>query len=382
MLMPFPPLVTPAAGISPDEMERQAHQLILAGHGSPGQRRLAAGKVLVIGADEIGAPLLSHLADTGVGQLGIADGSPLNPWDRYLGIPAPEASSRAVAWARALDRTHPSARIVPIETRFDADSAEETVNGYDIVACGAEDPARCQLADDVCAAAGIPLIWGSLSGTRGQVSVFWDVRGPGFRDMFPERPVAYFRGMAGSLKLVGSWLAVAMAAEAVKLLTGTGEPLVGRVMTYDALAATCTIAPLSRLPETRRPAQLTAAEPFYGLLSPQAAQAARESTISVEDLKEMLDSGEPITLVDVREPDEYDFAHIPGSVLIPKGEFMNADAVSRLPRDRRAVLLCRMGVRSAEVLAVVKKSGLQNAVHVGGGIVAWTERIDPSMPAY
>ncbi|MFE6159661.1 ThiF family adenylyltransferase [Streptomyces sp. NPDC056486] len=379
--MPFAPLARPESDLPEAEVRRHAHQLILAGHGAPGQRRLAAGRVLVVGADEIGAPLVAHLADSGVGFIGISDGSPLNPWDRYLGIPGEEPSDRASAWAHALRRTHPSVRTV-IEGRFDVTSARELVDGYDLVVCAGEDQARCQLVDDVCAQAGIPFVWGSMEATGGRASVFWDRHGPGFRDLYPEPPAPYFRGMAGTLKVVGAWLAVTLATEVVKLLTGAGEPLVGRVMKYDAMAATCVTVPLRRDTRTRRPAELTAAEPFFGLLSPEAAEAARESTVSAEELKALLDEGEPVTLVDVREPDEYAFAHLPGSVLIPQGEFLRGDAAERLPKDRRTVLLCRAGIRSAEVLAVVKRSGHPEAVHLGGGILAWAERIDTAMPSY
>ncbi|MEU2436618.1 ThiF family adenylyltransferase [Streptomyces rubradiris] len=379
--MAFPPLVEPVSALPDAEVRRNAHQLILAGHGLPGQSRLAAGRVLVVGADEIGAPLIGQLADLGVGFIGIADGSPLNAWDRHLGLPDDEPSDRASAWARALRRTHPSLGTA-VEQRFDVSTARDMVARYDLVVCAGEDQARCLLVDDACAQAGVPYVWGSMDATAGRVSVFWDRHGPGFRDLYPEAPAPYFRGMAGTLRVVGSWLAAAIAAECVKLLTGTGQPLVGRVMKYDAMAATCVTVPLRRNPATRRPAELTAAEPFFGLLSARAAEAARESTISVEELKALLDKGEPIHLVDVREPDEYAFAHLAGSVLIPKGEFLDGDAVGRLPRDRRIVLLCRAGIRSAEVLAVVKDGGHPDAVHLGGGIVAWAERIDPSLPQY
>ncbi|MGW1075440.1 ThiF family adenylyltransferase [Streptomyces sp. NPDC002537] len=379
--MPFPPLVQPLPELPDQEIRRQAHQLILADHGSDGQRRLAAGRVLVIGADEIGAPLIAHLADSGVGLIGIADGSPLNPWDRYLGIPDDGPDSRASAWARALERTHPTVRTV-VEDRFDLAGARDMVARYDLVVCAGEDLARARLVDDVCAETGTPFVWGDMNATRAQVTVFWEPHGPGFRDLHPASPAPYFRGMAGALKVLGAWAAVTIAAEVVKLLTGTGEPLVGRVMTYDAKAATCATVPLHRDPHTTRPTELTAAEPFFGLLSPEAAEAARESTIPAEELKALLDSGEPVTLVDVREPDEYAFAHLPGSLLIPKGEFMDGDAAERLPKDRRTVLLCRVGIRSAEALAVLKRSGHPDAVHLGGGILAWAERIDTSMPTY
>ncbi|MFF9143694.1 ThiF family adenylyltransferase [Streptomyces sp. NPDC014861] len=379
--MPLPPLARPATDLPTGEPHRQAHQMILAGHGSEGQRRLAAGRVLVVGADEIGAPVIAHLADAGVGTIGVADGSPTEPWDRYLGLPDEEPADRAAAWARALGRTHPAVRTVA-ESWFELPRARGLVRDYDLVVCAGEDPARCQLVDDVCAEAGIPFVWGSMGATGGRVSVFWDRHGPGIRDLFPTPPVPYFRGVSGALKVVGAWLGVALATEAVKLLTGRGEPLVGRVMEYDALGGVCATVPLRPRERVARPAEPTAAEPFFGLLSPAATEAARESTISVEQLRELLDADAPVHLVDVREPDEYAFAHLPGSVLVPQGEFLHGDAAARLPTDRRTVLLCRAGIRSAEVLAVVKRSGHHDAVHLGGGILSWAERIDPEMPTY
>ncbi len=243
-------------------------QLILAGHGSDGQRRLAAGRVLVVGADEINAPLIAHLADSGVGMIGVADGSPMDPWDRYLGLPdadpadPADPADRATAWARALGRTHPVVRAV----------AERA---------GSSRPARAN--------------W---SGT----TTSWSARGR-------TRPAASWSTM--SAPRGGHSLRVELHG--------------GRL-------------------RARR-------EPFLGLLSPEATEAARASTISVEQLKELLDADEPVHLVDVREPDEYAFAHLPGSVPVPQGEFLNGDAAARLPTDRRTVLLCRAGIRSAEVLA-------------------------------
>ncbi|MFJ8871542.1 ThiF family adenylyltransferase [Streptomyces sp. NPDC102473] len=379
--MPLPPLARPAADLPTGETSRQAHQLILAGHGSEGQRRLAGGRVLVVGADEIGAPLIAHLADSGVGMIGVADGSPMDPWDRYLGLPDAEPADRATAWARVLGRTHPDLRTVT-ESWFELPRAREMVQDYDLVVCSGEDPARCQLVDDVCAEAGIPFVWGSMGPTGGRVSVFWDRHGPGIRDLFPRPPAPYFRGVSGTLKVVGAWLGVALATEVIKLLTGQGEALVGRVMEYDAMAGTCATGPLRPHERAARPAGPTAAEPFFGLLSPEATEAARESTITAEQLKELLDEGAPVNLVDVREPDEYAFAHLPGSVLVPQEEFLHGDAATRLPADRRTVLLCRAGIRSAEVLAVVKRSGHHDAVHLGGGILSWAQRIDPEMPTY
>ncbi|MFF3764294.1 ThiF family adenylyltransferase [Streptomyces sp. NPDC001922] len=386
--MPFPPLVEPVEELGDIDVRRHARQLILAEIGALGQRRLKNGRVLVIGADEVGAPALGHLADAGVGVLGIADGAPLRTWDRCPGRPGPDGrpvpqDSRAAAWAAALRETHPAVTVVTHRTRLDAGTAEEVLRDYDVVLCASEDPARCYLVDDVCARLGKPFVWGGVDRLRGRVGVFWDAHGPTYRDLHPAPPAPYFRGMAGFLEVLGGWLSAALAVEAVKLLTGGGEPLVGRITEYDALSGGCRTVPLERDPAAVRPAELTAAEPYFGLLSPEAAEAAREHTISVDELKDLLDREVPLYLVDVREPDEHAFSDLPGSVLIPKGEFFDGGAaVERLPDDRKVVFFCRMGIRSAEVLAVARKSGHPDAVHLGGGIVEWAERVDPGMPVY
>ncbi len=378
------PLVEPADRLGEAETRRQAHQLILAGHGSVGQRRLKNGRVLVIGADEAGAPAVAHLADAGIGTIGIVDGTPLRDWDRYMELPARDGAdgSRAEAWCAALRAAHPAVEAVAYTARLDASNALEIVDGYDVVLSATEDPARCYLVDDVCARLGKPFVWGEMEGLSGRVGVFWDPHGPTYRDLYPKPPTAYYRGMAGTMPAVGAWLGVTMTMEVVKLLTGEGDPLIGRLMRYDALAATCGVEVLHRDPTVSRPVDLTAAEPFFGLLSPEAEQAARESTISAEELKELLDRRSDVCVVDVREHDEYEFANLPDSVLIPKGEFFGGDGLARLPRDKKIVFLCRMGIRSAEVLAVAKEHGHEDAVHLGGGIIAWAQRIDPDMPAY
>ncbi len=379
------PLVTPAAGLPDDDLGRLAHQLILAGHGAEGQRRLRNAKVLVVGADEVGGPALAHLADAGVGTLGIADGAPLCAWDRCLGHPPAAAlgSPRAEAWRTALSAAYPTLTAHAHTTRLDETTAKEIIDGYDVVVCAAEDPARCYLVDDACALLGKPFVWAGFEGVRGAAAVFWDPHGPTYRDLHPDPPAAYFRGMAGTLSAAGAWLAATLTMEVVKLVTGSGDPLIGRLIRYDARAATCAVEPVPRDPGRSRPDPLTAAPPYFGLLSPEAAEAARESTISAEELKALLDA-EPgrICVVDVREPDEYALAHLPDSTLIPKGEFFGGDGLARLPRDRQVVFLCRMGIRSAEVLAVAKRHGHPHAVHLGGGILAWAERVDPRMPRY
>jgi adenylyltransferase/sulfurtransferase len=176
--------------------------------------------------------------------------------------------------------------------------------------------------------------------------------------------------------------------EAIKVITGIGEPLAGRLMIYDALEMTYRSVKVRKDPECpvcgKNPTitELIDYEAFCGAVSEEAQEAASGSTISAQQLKEMLDADEKIFLVDVREPNEYEIVSIPGATLIPKGEFLSGAALERLPQDRRVVLHCKSGARSAECLAIVKNAGFSDAVHVGGGVLAWISQIDPSLPSY
>jgi rhodanese-related sulfurtransferase len=177
--------------------------------------------------------------------------------------------------------------------------------------------------------------------------------------------------------------------EAIKLLAGIGEPLVGRLMIYDALEMTYRQVKVRKDPECplcgKNPTQtelMEDYEAFCGAVSEEASEAVKDSTITATELKAMQDRGDDIFLVDVREPNEYEIVSIPGATLIPKGEFLNGNALEKLPQDKKIVLHCKSGVRSAEALAVVKNAGFGDAVHVGGGVLAWVKQIDPSLPSY
>jgi adenylyltransferase/sulfurtransferase len=176
--------------------------------------------------------------------------------------------------------------------------------------------------------------------------------------------------------------------EAIKLITGIGEPLAGRLMIYDALEMTYRTVKVNKDPECavcgKNPTvtELIDYDAFCGAISEEAADAAAGSTISAKDLKEWMDRGENIYVVDVREPNEYEIVSIPGATLIPKGEFLSGAALEKLPQDKRLVLHCKSGARSAECLAIVKNAGFSDAVHVGGGVLAWVNQIDPSLPTY
>ena len=176
--------------------------------------------------------------------------------------------------------------------------------------------------------------------------------------------------------------------EAIKLLTGIGEPLVGRLMIYDALEMSYRSLNIKKDPDCpicgKNPTitELIDYDAFCGVVSADAQKAAAGSTITAAELKDMLDRKDDIFLIDVREPNEYEIVSIPGAVLIPKDQFLNGSALERLPQDRRIVLHCKSGARSAECLAVVKNAGFSDAVHLGGGVLAWVNTVDPSLPVY
>jgi adenylyltransferase/sulfurtransferase len=245
--------------------------------------------------------------------------------------------------------------------------------------------------NDACVLLGKPYVWGSIYRFDGQASVFWAEHGPCYRCLYPEPPPP---GMVpscaegGVLGVLCASIGSIQVTEAIKLLAGIGDPLLGRLMIYDALEMSYREVGVRKDPECavcgKNPTvtELIDYEAFCGTISDEAAEAARDSTITALDLKGMKDAGEDFLLVDVREPGEYEIVNIPGSVLIPKGEILDGSALERLPQDKRIVLYCKVGGRSAEALAVVKGAGFANAVHLGGGVIAWVTQVEPDKPVY
>ena len=275
--------------------------------------------------------------------------------------------------------------------RLDSDNAMRIFEPYDLIVDGTDNFATRYLVNDACVLLGKPYVWGSIYRFDGQASVFWAEHGPCYRCLYPEPPPP---GMVPSCA-EGGVLGVLCASvgsiqvnEAIKVIAGIGDPLVGRLMIYDALEMSYRSVKVKKDPECpvcgKNPSitELIDYDAFCGTVSEEAQEAAVGSTITARDLKTMLDGGEDIFLVDVREPNEYEIVSIPGAKLIPKGEFLSGAALESLPQDKRIVLHCKTGVRSAECLAVVKSAGFADAVHVGGGVIAWINQVDPSLPAY
>ncbi|MGN0062849.1 MAG: adenylyltransferase/sulfurtransferase MoeZ [Nocardioides sp.] len=399
--MSFPPLVEPADELTIDEVRRYSRHLIIPDVGMAGQKRLKNAKVLVIGAGGLGSPALLYLAAAGVGTLGIAEFDEVDESNLQRQIihgQSDVGKSKAVSAKESVAETNPLVNVVLHEGRLDNDNVMEIFRGYDLIVDGTDNFATRYMVNDAAYLLGIPYVWGSIYRFDGQASVFapsLSADAPCYRCLYPEPPPP---GMVpscaegGVLGVLCASIGSIQVNEAIKLLTGIGEPLVGKLMIYDALEMEYRKLKVRKDPncalcgENATVSELIDYDAFCGAVSDEAAEAAVGSTISVKQLDEMLkerEAGErDFVLVDVREPNEYEINRIPGSVLIPKGEFLNGNALGELPSDKQIVLQCKSGVRSAECLAIVKGAGFSDAVHVGGGVVAWVSQIDPSQPVY
>ena len=392
--MSLPPLVEPAAELTVDEVRRYSRHLIIPDVGMTGQKRLKNAKVLCVGAGGLGSPALLYLAAAGVGTLGIVDFDVVNESNLQRQVIHGQSDigrSKAESARDSIREINPYVNVIVHQERLDSDNAMQIFADYDLIVDGTDNFATRYLVNDACVLLGKPYVWGSIYRFDGQASVFWAEYGPCYRCLYPEPPPP---GMVpscaegGVLGVLCASIGSIQVNEAIKLIAGIGEPLAGRLMIYDALEMTYRSVKVRKDPECpvcgKNPTvtELIDYEEFCGAVSEEAQEAAAGSTITARQLKDMQDADENIFLVDVREPNEYEIVSIPGSVLIPKGEFLSGAALERLPQDKRVVLHCKSGARSAECLAIVKNAGFSDAVHVGGGVLSWVATIDPSLPSY
>ncbi|WP_017592765.1 adenylyltransferase/sulfurtransferase MoeZ [Nocardiopsis potens] len=392
--MSLPPLVEPADELTVDEVRRYSRHLIIPDVGMDGQKRLKNAKVLVVGAGGLGSPALLYLAAAGVGTLGIIDFDVVDESNLQRQIIHGQSDvdrPKAVSARDSVREVNPNTEVVLHEERLDSDNAFRIFEPYDLIVDGTDNFATRYLVNDACVLLGKPYVWGSIYRFDGQASVFWADHGPCYRCLYPEPPPP---GMVpscaegGVLGVLCASIGSIQVNEAIKLIAGFGEPLVGRLMTYDALEMNYRALKVRKDPECplcgKNPTitELIDYEAFCGTVSEEAQEAAAGSTITAGELKRMIDGGEDFQLVDVREKNEYEIVSIPGSVLIPKGEFLNGEAFAKLPQDKKIVLHCKSGARSAEALAALKGAGFSDAVHVGGGVLAWINQVDPSLPTY
>jgi sulfur-carrier protein adenylyltransferase/sulfurtransferase len=398
---PLAPLVEPADELTIDEVRRYSRHLIIPDVGMTGQKRLKNAKVLVIGAGGLGSPALLYLAAAGVGTLGIAEFDEVDESNLQRQIIHGQSDigkSKAQSAKESIAEANPYVNVVLHEERLDNDNVLQVFEGYDLIVDGTDNFATRYMVNDAAYFLGIPYVWGSIYRFDGQASVFAPTLAedaPCYRCLYPEPPPP---GMVpscaegGVLGVLCASVGAIQVTEAIKLLTGIGDPLVGQLMIYDALEMEYRKLRVRKDPDCALCGEhptvtgLIDYETFCGAVSEEAADAAVGSTISVIQLEHMLkeraEGTRDFVLVDVREPNEYEINKIPGSILIPKGEFLNGNALEQLPPDKQIVMHCKTGVRSAETLAIVKGAGYADAVHVGGGVAAWVNQVDPSQPSY
>ncbi len=388
----LPPLVEPAAELTRDEVARYSRHLIIPDLGVDGQKRLKNARVLVIGAGGLGSPALLYLAAAGVGTIGIVEFDEVDESNLQrqvihgqsdVGRPKADSARDSILEINPLVTVHTH------KFRLDNDNAIGLFEQYDLIVDGTDNFATRYLVNDAAVLAGKPYVWGSIYRFEGQASVFWegapDGLGLNYRDLYPEAPPP---GMVpscaegGVLGILCASIGSIMGTEAIKLITGMGETLLGRLMVYDALDMRYRTINLRKDPEAPKITELIDYDAFCGVVSDAGVSAAADSTLTAVELRARLDSGEKIALIDVREPVEWEIVKIDGATLIPKGDIESGEGLARLPHDRPAVLYCKTGIRSAEALAAVKNAGFSDATHLQGGITAWAKQVDSALPVY
>lgn len=374
--------------LSPEERSRYARHLAVPEVGLEGQRRLRAAKVLCIGAGGLGSPIAMYLAAAGVGEIGIVDFDrvDLSNLQRQLLHGTNDVGRLKIDSARdRLAAINPGVRVVTYEDRFTAANAIGIAAPYDLIVDGTDNFQTRYLSNDLAVLTGKPNVYGSIHRFEGQVSVFAPhLGGPCYRCLFPEPPspgTIPSCAEGGVLGVLPGIVGALQATEAVKLLLGIGDPLVGRLVHFDGLAFRFREIKLRRDPQCavcgNAPTLTELQEIDYACdmsVSPSLPE------IDVHELKARIEGGGPFVLLDVREPSEVAVACLPGAVVIPLGELPTR--LDELERESEIVIHCKAGGRSAKALQLLLESGFDNACHVQGGINAWSREIDPSVPLY
>jgi molybdopterin/thiamine biosynthesis adenylyltransferase/rhodanese-related sulfurtransferase len=375
-----------------EEVLRYSRHLIMPEVGMEGQLKLKAAKVLCIGAGGLGSPLMLYLAAAGVGTLGLVDFDVVDFTNLHRQIihTTADVGRKKLGSAEAkLNAINPNVTVVRHESRLTSANALELFRGYDIIIDGTDNFPTRYLVNDTCVLTGKPNVYGSIFRFEGQVSVLGAPDGPCYRCLYPEPPppgAVPSCAEGGVLGILPGLVGVMQATEAIKLILGKGEPLIGRLLLVDALAMRFRELRLKKNPEcpacgTRTIKELIDYNQFCGIRGQETGEEKRVPipTISVEELKQRRDAGEDIFVLDVREPHEYQICNLNGH-LIPLNDLPKR--VGELDRNREIVAHCRSGMRSAKAVEFLQQSGFTNARNLSGGILAWAEKIDPTMPKY
>lgn len=377
--------------LSNDEILRYSRHLIMPEVGLTGQQRLKAARVLCVGAGGLGSPLMLYLAAAGVGTLGLVDFDVVDYTNlqRQVIHATPDVGRpKLESAADKLRALNPYVALEPFETRLDSDNALDIVRRFDLVVDGTDNFATRYLVNDACVLTGRPNVYGSVFRFDGQVTVLAARGGPCYRCLYPEPPppgLVPSCAEGGVLGVLPGLVGLMQATEAVKLILGRGEPLVGRLLLVDALAMRfreLTVRQSPDCPVCGPHATITALqdyEAFCGVRGEESSPRVEVPEIQVEELKRRFDAGEDVLLVDVREPHEYPICNL-GGVLIPLSDLPRR--MNELDSSREMVVHCRGGVRSAKAVAFLRQAGFAKAKSLAGGLLAWAERIDPRMPRY
>ncbi|HET8656214.1 MAG TPA: molybdopterin-synthase adenylyltransferase MoeB [Longimicrobiaceae bacterium] len=392
-----PILPDPQAEISNAETLRYARQLILPEVGPAGQRRLKSARVLLVGAGGLGSPSALYLAAAGVGTLGLVDFDVVDTTNLHRQILHGTADVGRAKLDSARERiaaANPHVRVEEHPVRLSSANALDIVREYDVVVDGTDNFPTRYLVNDACVLLGKPNVYGSVFRFEGQASVFWAERGPCYRCLFAEPPppgLVPSCAEGGVLGVVPGIIGVLQAIETLKLLLGIGEPLVGRLLLVDVMRMSFRELKLRKDPECpvcgEHPTvrELIDYERFCGYAPQPTEENAMENgvpEITVGELKARLDRGERPTIIDVREPNEWEIGNLGeyGSRLVPLGQL--PQRLAEIDPDEEIVLHCRSGARSAKALAFLRGQGYPRLLNLKGGILAWSEEIDPSIPKY
>jgi adenylyltransferase/sulfurtransferase len=389
-----PPAADGLPQLTNDEIKRYSRHLIMPEVGVDGQRRLKAGSVLCIGAGGLGSPAAMYLAAAGVGTIGIVDFDVVDfsNLQRQIIHGTPDVGRTKLASAKdRLNAINPHVDVKTYETALSSENALKLFEPYDVILDGTDNFPTRYLTNDACVLLGKPNAYGSIFRFEGQASVFGTKEGPCYRCLYPEPPppgLVPSCAEGGVLGVLPGVIGVIQATEAIKLLTGIGEPLIGRFLIYDALRMRFRELKLKKDPDCpvcgSHPTitKLIDYEQFCGILpaTPEAASVSNATEISSVELKQRLDRGDRLTLVDVREPNEYQINRIAGSVLIPLGDVPSR--YRELHPDGEIIVHCKMGGRSARAADFLRSVGFKRVLNLKGGILDWIDKVDPTQPKY
>ncbi|GAB4550614.1 MAG: molybdopterin-synthase adenylyltransferase MoeB [Anaerolineae bacterium] len=384
--------------LSHDEVRRFSRHIIMPEVGIGGQKKLKQASVLLIGTGGLGSPTALYLTAAGIGRLGLVDYDIVDETNlqrQVIHYTSDVGKSKLDSAAGKLADINPYIKIEKHNTPLTSENALEIIKDYDVIIDGTDNFPTRYLVNDACVLLGKPNVYGSIFRFDGQLSVFYAKEGPCYRCLFPEPPppgLVPSCAEGGVLGILPGTIGTLQATEAIKLILGIGEPMIGRMLIYDALGMTFETIKIRKNPncpvcgEHPTLTQLIDYEDFCGVPAHDRSEYKEKNalmsvrSIGVQDLKARMDAGAPVVVLDVREPHEWEISAIPGSVKIPKGQVV--ERAAEIPRDVEVVVQCKTGIRSRDAILMLQDLGFTNLVNLVGGVNAWAREIDPSQPTY